>query len=631
MEIRNVTGQPQVLGGVHLPPDLWLRVPEQVRLGTAMAAWNMRIAEVRVTPDDPHALWQEEDGLHLFWQSPFSLADGYGTAAENMVWALKKLGVHVHARVCWFDASKAIHAQTRALLAERIPAPMKVGVCMSTPPDFPKLPTAYRVGYTMYEADDPLHVHPEWRHGCEHADLLVVPSGYCRDVFGRFYRRRIEVAPLVVHPDFYLAKRRVPKDTFTFVSYGTLSGRKGPLETMAAFLKAFPKDTYPHVRLAFKTRLGVFGWGHHQLPPNPDPARITIHDTGYGGVPDWSRGQLIDWLLGADALLFLSKGEGFGMPPREAMATGLPAIFTNHTGMAEVADARYAWPVRWKEEKDCPLGGVWRPADTDDAIDIMRYVVEHREDAYDKAVRGAEWFIREHGEEAAARRLLDVLEDIDPATAGQARPTREKAGAASVRAHAALFDAVKGAVPNGAPVLDVGFGTGIAYLALHRAGYEVYGVVEPGRMEEAAEVLRRFKVPVRLMEMPLRELSKQALKAKGWPEMRACVSVGVMQDRSYAEIPLLVRAMVGVAPTWFGVPSAFYPDLYADGAKQWRTLEWLDRLGAFERQATYYGKGRRYVMVQVAGEGADDGRRYGRIIDHVWRPTDAALALEGKA
>jgi hypothetical protein len=79
------------------------------------------------------------------------------------------------------------------------------------------------------------------------------------------------------------------------------------------------------------------------------------------------------------------------------------------------------------------------------------------------------------------------------------------------------------------------------------------------------------------------------------------------------------------------VPSAFYPDLYADGAKQWRTLEWLDRLGKFERQATYYGKGRRYVMVQVAGEGADDGRRYGRIIDHVWRPTDAALALEGKA
>jgi len=418
MEIRNVTGQPQVLGGVHLPPDLWLRVPEQVRLGTAMAAWNMRIVEVRVTADDPHALWREEDGLHLFWQSPFSLADGYGTAAENMVWALKKLGVHVHARVCWFDASKAIHAQTRALLAERIPAPMKVGVCMSTPPDFPKLPTAYRVGYTMYEADDPLHVHPEWRHGCEHADLLVVPSGYCRDVFGRFYRRRIEVAPLVVHPDFYLAKRRVPKDTFTFVSYGTLSGRKGPLETMDAFLKAFPKDTYPHVRLAFKTRLGVFGWGHHQLPPNPDPERITIHDTGYNGVPDWSRAQLIDWLLGADALLFLSKGEGFGMPPREAMATGLPAIFTNHTGMAEVADARYAWPVRWKEEKDCPLGGVWRPADTDDAIDIMRYVVEHREDAYDKAVRGAEWFIREHGEEAAARRLLDVLEDIDPVHGG---------------------------------------------------------------------------------------------------------------------------------------------------------------------------------------------------------------------
>ena len=630
MEIRNVSGQPQVLGHALLPPDLWLKVPEQVSLRTAMAAWNMRIVEVRVTADD--GWWKEDDGLHIFWQSPFSLADGYGTAAENMVWALKGLGVRVHARVCWFDASNAIHPRTRALLAEPIPAPMKVGVCMSTPPDFQKLPTAYRVGYTMYEADDPLHVHPEWRHGCEHADMLVVPSGYCRDVFGRFYRGRIEVAPLVVNPEFYLAKRRVPKETFTFVSYGTLSGRKAPLETMAAFLKAFPKDKYPWVRLAFKTRLGVFGWGHHQLPPNPDPQRITIHDTGHNGVPDWSRAQLIDWLLGADALLFLSKGEGFGLPPREAMATGLPAIFTNHTGMAEVADSRYAWPVRWHEEKDCPLGGVWRPADEDDAIDIMRYVVEHREEAYEKAARGAEWFIGVHGEESVARKMVDILEDIDPMVAGETRRTSgERAGVMTSRAHKGFFDAIKRHVRPGAPVLDVGVGTGIAYVALHRAGYEVYGVVEPGRLEETAALLHRFKIRARLLELPLRELSKQALKAKGWPEMAACVSVGVMQDRSYVELPLIVRNMIDVAPTWFGVPSAFYPTLYSDGAKQWRTLEWLDRLGSFERTATYYGKGNRYVMVHVAGVGTDDGKRWGRIIDHVWRPTDAALAVEGKA
>jgi len=628
MEIRNVTGENQVLGGRRLPPDTWLKVPEQVSLGTAMAAWNMRIVDVRVAPDDAGAWWQEPDGTHILWQSLLGFGDGYGTAAENHIWALREAGVRVHVRSCHTDADLPISPRLRPLLEEPLPAPLRVGVCMATPPFFPTLPTAYRIGFTMYEADDPLHVHPEWRHGVEHADMLVVPSDYCREVFGGFFKRDIRVAPLIIDSTYCVSRQREVKDGFTFVSYGTLSGRKAPLETIDAFRKAFPKEKYPWVRLEFKTRFGVFGWGPGQLPANPEPERIVIHDTGRPGRPDWTPEKIRDWLLRADAMLFLSKGEGFGMPPREAMATGLPVILTNHTGLADIADARYNWPVGWKEERNCPLGGTWRPAIMDEAIDAMRWVVEHREEAYAKGKAGADWFIANHGAAAAAQHFIDILDDVEPMEAGASRAKGERATLLTIRAHAPFFEAVRAHVPLGTPILDVGVGAGIATIGLTRLGYEVYGIVEPGRREEVEAILKRAKVPVRLREVPLRDLCPAALD--GWPKMGACVSVAVMQDRSYVELDLLVRNMVNVAPTWFAVPSCHYPALYSDGAKQWRTLEWLDRLGKFERTATYYGKGNRYVLVQVTGESRAAQKRYGVILDAVWRPGRAALAAEGK-
>jgi len=46
---------------------------------------------------------------------------------------------------------------------------------------------------------------------------------------------------------------------------------------------------------------------------------------------------LSEWYSAADALLFPSLYEGFGSPPLEAMASGLPVVCSNAGGLAEVA------------------------------------------------------------------------------------------------------------------------------------------------------------------------------------------------------------------------------------------------------------------------------------------------------
>ena len=50
---------------------------------------------------------------------------------------------------------------------------------------------------------------------------------------------------------------------------------------------------------------------------------------------DWNTHKLASWLAGADVMLYLSSGEGFGLMPLEAMATGTPVICAANTGMLE--------------------------------------------------------------------------------------------------------------------------------------------------------------------------------------------------------------------------------------------------------------------------------------------------------
>ena len=635
MRVRNGTGVIQVFGSPSFKamPGVWYRVPEELSLQQAMFGYKHRLLEMQFEGDERDMLWKTADGTHVHWMSPFSLGDGYATAAENMVHALIRNGMKLFIQQCWFVSTDGLLPETVRMLKEPIPGIMRVGVCMATPGEFRKLPTPYRIGLTMYEADDPLKIHPEWAHDCQQVDMLVVPSSYCKQVFEKFVRVPVQVAPLAVNPLYCRPVLRKPKGTFTFVTWGTLSGRKAPLETIETFKKAFPMDKYPTVRLVFKTRLGVFGWGQNQLPGRLDDPRIKIINTASpGDGTDWLPQQVYDWLLGADAMLFLTKGEGFGMPPREAMATGLPTIFTNCTGMAEVANKRYNWPIPVGREEPSPLGGNWRLYKEEAAIETMRWMVENREEAYAKGLRGAEWFIRTWGPDAAGAALKDIIEGVTPESIR--RPVASYGEAISkgnMQSHKPFYQMATKGLKRGAVVLDFGVGDGMLYVALKDMGFDVYGIVKPGTLEATAAKIKASGCDYKLAQYELLGVRPHVLKQLGIPQPDLVISQGVLQQFHDTEVNLVFQAMMACAPinnqaVWFSVPSVFYPDEYAEGSRLMRLGEWKDRFIHFVLHMDYYGGEKRYLWGRLEREGERNNqpvRLAGRIMDGVWHPREA--------
>ena len=478
---------------------------------------------------------------------------------------------------------------------------MDVGVCMATPGEFRTLPTRYRIGFTMYESADPLTKYPEWKHDCDQADMLVVPSAYSKWVFEQFFHRDIVVAPLVVSPTYRLSRQREVSDTFTFVSFGTLSGRKSPLETIRCFQQAFPTER--DVRLVLKTRMGVCGYSYHQLPVVDDD-RITVISTGQdrqqpNAPDDWSADQIRDWLYGADCMVWLSKGEGYGLPPREAAATGLPLIYADNSGMTDIT---YGYPVPTHHEEESPIGGKWAVPDWDAAIERMRWVYRNREEAYQKAYD--ESLVMDH--EVGARTLAHLLEDVSGHSVRPPIPPAESIR--DIGQHAEFYDRI-GELIKG-PVLDIGVGEGLAYVALSKRGYDVRGVCEPDRYERVCAAIRKEGIEPRITARPLTDLPRG--------KYSLCVSQGVLQDLHVPEIRLIVDAALRLAPLAISVPSVHYPTRYSEHAHLGLRRQWEDMLNGYQASLMFYAK-KRHILGLVRGRG-EYHQAYGVVTqDGVWR------------
>jgi glycosyltransferase involved in cell wall biosynthesis len=58
-----------------------------------------------------------------------------------------------------------------------------------------------------------------------------------------------------------------------------------------------------------------------------------------------SRMQMRDMLMGADAFVLPTRGEGWGLPVMEAMAMALPVIVTNTSGCSQYLTHENSFPL----------------------------------------------------------------------------------------------------------------------------------------------------------------------------------------------------------------------------------------------------------------------------------------------
>jgi glycosyltransferase involved in cell wall biosynthesis len=179
-----------------------------------------------------------------------------------------------------------------------------------------------------FESD---RIPARWRDNLACYDAIWVPTRWGHDVLTAcgVPADKIRIVQEGVNSKNYLPKP-IPHEGFVFFFVGKYEKRKGINELIMAFIQEFPRADYPAVILRLKADFPMFPELLQKLKENAAfDDRIQILE---GDLTD---GQMVTLYNGADAFVFPSRAEGFGLPCIEALACGLPMIATNVSGQAE--------------------------------------------------------------------------------------------------------------------------------------------------------------------------------------------------------------------------------------------------------------------------------------------------------
>lgn len=227
------------------------------------------------------------------------LATGYGQAGFKVVTSLQALGHTVP-----FDDDTC---------------PVQISFC--SPQYYKFYPGQYKIGYTPWEST---YLPSGWIENMNKCDEVWATSEWVAEV----YRNAGVKPPVFVYEhgvdDMWRPVARKKSDVVRFLHVGEPAFRKGGQMTLDAFREAFGDSKDVH--MTFKTydqhRLGAW-----------TPERITLPELAYNNVSVLSKtlrpAELLDLHYRNDVMVYPSYGEGFGLLPLQALATGMPVICTD--------------------------------------------------------------------------------------------------------------------------------------------------------------------------------------------------------------------------------------------------------------------------------------------------------------
>jgi glycosyltransferase involved in cell wall biosynthesis len=219
----------------------------------------------------------------------------------------------------------ALQQKNTAVFFNNPDIPFHINFCQ---PYYYQLNNAYNIGYTPWESTK---IPSGWKYNMEVCNEIWTTSNFVKDVYiNNNIKNDIYVIPHGISEDFKIYEREL-NGKFNFLHIGGDSKRKNAQLVVDAFLELFDGDTDYQLILKYNNFSFAECYINNRLVPADQHPQII-------GIPEiMSNDEIIKLYNKCHCLVYPTSGEGFGMIPFEAMATGLPTIVTNLTGCADFA------------------------------------------------------------------------------------------------------------------------------------------------------------------------------------------------------------------------------------------------------------------------------------------------------
>lgn len=348
---------------------------------------------------------------------------GYSETATCIFRGLVEEGVEVH-YLCKHDDT-IYEPPSYDLLVNKLrliePEDEPVQVLYSIAPLFHHNSGQYRVGWSMIEVD---RICERWVRACNKMDEVWVPTQMNKEAFvASGVGVPVKVVPLGIDckqfkPSFLPAVYHGPH-TFRFFSSGFWQLRKRWDLLLIAFAEEFGEEK--DVGLVIKTMSQesadtvvdqIHSWVGHRVDD-----QVAVIE---GAYPWW---EYVMMMRACQAFVLPTSGEGFGCPPVQALAAGLPVIVTDCQGPGEVlrdGDGRPFEGVRFlpaemevtSVQHEYYEGGQWWVPNIKDIRAALREVYEENERWRSAAALGSQQVHELRSGNAAARAVKENLTRI---------------------------------------------------------------------------------------------------------------------------------------------------------------------------------------------------------------------------
>lgn len=304
---------------------------------------------------------------------------GYGNASRLLKEALSVQGVTFD-----YDADVALN------------------FCMPSDYEF----GSYTIGYTPWESTE---VPGNWKRNMKAVSDLWTTSSWTAEIFREITGRKSFILPHGIEPCWTPYHHQQPHLPFTFLHVGEPAVRKGGDIVLEAWHRRFSRDK--GVKLIYKCT----GWPMARIKDRK--GSIVASPGKYPNIEIinsiYTQPELSELYSKVDCLVYPTRGEGFGLIPLEAMASGLPTILPNGGGTKDFA--RYGLPLNnyiWEHSHQNEHPGLWLNHDVDEVIAQMEYVKDNYATVAEDSYTDAFLIHAEYEWESIAKTALDRIRSM---------------------------------------------------------------------------------------------------------------------------------------------------------------------------------------------------------------------------